>query len=301
MRKIKVFLKRNKPFVLVVLVLIFANLGLYFFTVEKIKLGDLRVYFLDIGQGDAIFIETPTGKQVLIDGGPSRSIVQKLSEIMPAWDRSIDLVILTHPEFDHLTGLLEVLKRYKISGIVDTDIGCSTPFCLEWEKLKKKEKAVLIKAVIGQEIILDRYTKMEILHPFGYLNGSNVSKKNNYSIVAKLIFTNPISNNMKESFLFTGDIEKGVEEKLILAGLDLGSDFLKVPHHGSKTSSTENFLKAVSPEAAFIIAGFKNRYHHPHEVVLDRLENLSIKYYRTDIDGDILVECDLSLLCQVKN
>lgn len=301
MRKIKFFFRKNKYLVLTILALVFLNLWLYFFIAQGSEPGNLKVYFLDVGQGDSTFIETPQGRQILIDGGPSKIVVQKLSEIMPSWDRSIDLIILTHPELDHIAGLIEVLKRYKVFGIVDSGIKCLTPFCLEWKKLKSKENAILIKPFLGENIILDKYTKLVFLHPFSDLQNQEFPKKNDSSIVAKLIFSNPDYPGNKKTFLFTGDIEKNIEQKLIMAGLDLDSDFLKIPHHGSKTSSTEDFLKKVSPQSAFIMVGLKNRYGHPNESVLKRLENYGIKYYRTDIDGRILVKCNLSLLCQIKN
>ena len=254
---------------------------------------ELNIYFFDVGQGDSIFIETENGKQILIDGGPSNSVIQRLSEVMSFWDRTIDLAILTHPDADHLTGLLEVLKRYKVKAVLETGIECGKPDCLAWTEAKKKEKAVNLAARLGQEIVFDKNTRIIVLHPFEYLNGQKVSKTNNSSVVAKLVYGD-------YSFLLTGDIEEQVERKLVLAGIDIDSDYLKIPHHGSKTSTSEKLLESVSPLMAFISLGLNNRYGHPHEDMVSRLENKGIRYYRTDELGTILLSCKLNSPCLVK-
>ena len=253
----------------------------------------LKVYFFDVGQGDSIFIETEEKKQILIDGGPDNKVVQKLSEAMPFWDRTIDLVILTHTDKDHIFGLLEVLKRYRVKGIVETGIECGKAECLAWKELKEKEKAPIIFVKLGDSLVFDENTKILILSPFAGLAGEKISKANNTSIVAKLSYGN-------HGILFTGDIEKQIEEKMILAGVDIDSDYLKIPHHGSKTSSTEYFLEKVSPLLAFISLGKDNSYGHPHQEVIDRLEKRNIKYYRTDELGTILLSCKLNSPCQIE-
>ncbi|MBI2003477.1 MAG: MBL fold metallo-hydrolase [Parcubacteria group bacterium] len=266
------------------------NLFLLFF-IENDKLNGLKVYFFDVGQGDSVFIETGDGKQVLIDGGPDNKVIQRLSEVMPFWDRTIDIIILTHPDQDHIAGLPEVLKRYKVRGIVETGIECQKPECLIWKKLKEKEGAAKISARLGDKLVLDENTRLLFFNPFDDLSGEKVSKANNTSVVVKLIFGG-------YSFLLTGDIEKQIEEKLVLAGIDVDSDYLKIAHHGSKTSSAESFLDGVSPLLAFISSG--NRYGHPHQEVTERLESKVIKYYRTDESGTILLICKLNSPCQVK-
>ena len=255
--------------------------------------GELKVHFFDVGQGDAIFIEAPGGKQVLVDGGPDNSVIQKLSEVMPFWDRSIDLVLLTHHDADHLTGLIEVLKRYEVKGIIETGIQCEKADCLAWRQTKEKEKALNIAAKLGQEISIGENAKILILHPLEYLNGKEISKANNSSVVAKLIYGD-------HSLLLTGDIEEQVERKLVLSEINIDSDYLKVPHHGSKTSTGGQFLEGVSPLMAFISLGLDNRYGHPHDEVTGRLEKRNIRYYRTDIDGDIVLICEPKEPCQVK-
>ena len=264
------------------------------FFVSRAARDGLKVYFFDVGQGDSIFIETENKKQILIDGGPSNSVVNNLAEAMPFWDRTIDLVILTHPDKDHIAGLPEVLKRYWVKGIVETGIECEKAECLAWKELKEKEKATIIFPKLGDSLILDENTKILILSPFADIAGEKVSKANNTSIVAKLVYG-------EHSVLLTGDIEKQIEEKLVLAGVDIDSDYLKIPHHGSKTSTSEKFLDKISPELAFISLGLKNPYGHPHREVVERLEKRNIKYYRTDEVGTILLKCEISSLCRVEN
>ena len=263
------------------------------FAVESRGEDGLKVYFLNVGQGDSIFIETENKIQLLIDGGPDNKVIQKLSEVMSFWDRTIDFIVLTHPDHDHIGGLPEVLKRYKVKGIIETGIECKKPECFAWNELKKKEGAAIILAKLGDSINLDENTKIFIFNPFDDLSGRKVSKANNTSVVAKLIYGG-------YSFLLTGDIEKQTEEKLILAGIDIDTDYLKIPHHGSKTSSTEEFLESTSPLMAFISLGKNNSYGHPHEEVDSRLEKRNIKYYRTDELGTILLSCKLNSPCQVK-
>ncbi len=254
----------------------------------------LKVYFLDIGQGDSIFIETGNGIQILVDGGPDNTVIQELSEVMPFWDRTIDFIVLTHPDHDHVGGLPEVLKRYKVSGIIETGIECEKAECLVWQDLKKKENATIILARLGDSVIFDENTKIIFFNPFESVAGEKVSKANNTSLVAKLIYG-------EHSILLTGDIEKQIEEKLVLAGIDIDSDYLKLAHHGSKTSTADEFLDKVSPEIAFISLGLDNNYGHPHQEVIERLEKRNIKYYRTDASGTIELFCKLDSGCRVKN
>ena len=251
----------------------------------------LEVSFFDVGQGDAIFIETPQRHQILIDGGPDSKILEKLGENLPFWDRTIDLIILTHPEADHLAGLLEVLKRYKVENILWTGVLRDTAEFKEWQGLIEEEKikeGTKIKiAQAGQKIIcsgclLEQY--VEILSPLENLEGKEFKDSNNTSIIGRLVFG-------ENSFLFTGDIYKSVEKKLIENGANIHSDVLKISHHGSKTSSTEEFIKEVSPEIAVISVG-KNKYGHPYQETLETLTKYGIKILRTDLDSDIKIICD---------
>lgn len=242
--------------------------------------GLLHVYFLNVGQGDAIFIQAPNGNQVLVDGGPDSKVIQELAKVMPFHDRSIDLLVLTHPDADHITGLIEVLDRYEVEQILENPIKSNAAAYAKWNELKRE--ALVTEAGLGQKVWLDDGIALWVLFPVGT---TDQSKSNNNSIVIKLVYG-------EVSLLLTGDIEAKVERELLARGINVDSDLLKVPHHGSKTSTTKEFLDAVTPETAFIQVGVKNRYGHPHPTVLDRLEDYGIKYYRNDIDGLIELVID---------
>jgi len=277
---------KDRKLVWVVLTVLFClNLVAWVVVYDLVKPQPLEVVFFDVGQGDSIFIETPNGVQVLIDGGPTSVILEKLAEEMPFYDRTIDLIILTHPEHDHYFGLFEVLKRYEVKNILWTVIIRDTAEYQEWIRLIEEEGAEVGVVEAGQKIVLSEKIYLSILHPFENLENQKVKNANDTSIVASLFFGNV-------SFLFTGDIGKKVEARLVEQGIDLDSDVLKVCHHGSKTSSSLEFLEAVSPEVAVIQVGKDNSYGHPHPEVLARLEEFGIQVLRTDINGDIKIISD---------
>lgn len=246
----------------------------------------LEVVFFDVGQGDSIFIETPQGHQVLIDGGPSSVVLEKLAEETPFYDRSIDLIILTHPEHDHYFGLFEVLKRYEVENILWTGIIRDTAEYQEWIRLIDEEGANILIAKAGQKIILQKNPLifLEILHPFENLENQETKYTNDTSIIAELVFGSV-------SFLFTGDISKKVEKQLVDEYINLDTDVLKIAHHGSKTSSCSEFLETVSPEIAVISVG-ENRWGHPNQEVLENLQQFNIEILITRELGDIKIISD---------
>jgi len=277
---------RRKLNLLVVLFLISANVFVWQALFNLGLNNSLEVMFFDVGQGDAIFVKTPHGHQILIDGGPDSKILEKLAKEMPFWDKTIDLVVLTHPEKDHMAGLLKVLERYKVEQILWTGIVRNTADYNKWQELIKKEEAKITIAKVSKRVKAGRVS-LAILYPFESLEGEEFKNSNNTSIIAQLIFNN-------NSFLFTGDAAKSVEKKILSrckedVNCSLDSDVLKVSHHGSKTSTSEEFLKEVSPEIAVISCGKNNPYHHPHQEVLKNLEKFDIKILRTDQNGDIKV------------
>lgn len=238
------------------------------------------VTFFDVGQGDSIFMEAPNGNQVLIDGGPGDRILSKLGRVMPFWDRSIDLLILTHPHADHLDGTLEVLKRYDIGMVIESGVNHTIPEYEEWRKLLQEKRVEVIIAAAGQRVNLSRLSHLDILTPFNGFLGASPKNVHDAMIISKLRYGSTTA-------LLMGDAEKSLEYQLIFSGVDLKSDILKVGHHGSKTSTMEEFLKAVSPQIAVISVGRKNRYGHPYQEVLDRLRSFGTTVFRTDQDGDI--------------
>jgi len=278
--------KRTKRLVFVIFGCLFClNLlaGIAVYDLSRPQL--LEVVFFNVGQGDAIFIETSEKHQILIDGGPGSIILEKLAKELPFYDRSLDLVILTHPEKDHLAGLIEVLKSYKINKILWTGIVRDTFEWQKWEDLIKKEGAQIKIAKAGQRMILketDTPIFFDILYPFESLEGQEFKDSNETSIVGRLVLGT-------DSFLFTGDIGESTERKLI--DKNINSDVLKIAHHGSKYSSSGEFLEKVSPEIAAIQVG-KNSYGHPHPEVLAKLKQFGIQVLRTDKDGDIKIVSD---------
>jgi len=248
----------------------------------------LKVNFLDVGQGDSAFIQTPENHQILIDGGPGSTILGKLNAFLPFWDKTIDLVILTHPESDHMQGFLDILQRYKADYILWTGVEKLTPEYNKWISILEKQKkmgAEIIIADANQEIKAGDVL-IDTLYPLENLEGKELKNTSNDTcIVSKLVFG-------KNSFLFTGDISSAAEKELVNNKSDLQSDVLKVAHHGSKYSTSDIFLSVAKPKVAVISVGAKNTYGHPTSEVLQRLEKFGIKVFRTDKDGDVKMESD---------
>ncbi len=249
----------------------------------------LKVDFLDVGQGDSVFIQTPENHQILIDGGPDSSLLRKLSVVMPFWDRTFDLVVLSHPESDHMQGLLEALQSYKADYILWSGVKkVNSPEYDKWISILDKQQKMGAKILIaqaGQEIKAGNVL-IETLYPFESLEGKEMKKTSNDScVVAKLIYG-------KDSFLFVGDISSVAEKELADSKENIKSEVLKVAHHGSKYSTSDLFLENVRPEVAVISVGAKNTYGHPTLEVLQRLEKSGIKMFRTDKDGDIMFVSD---------
>jgi len=269
-------------------IVIFLCLSVFTFSIYSIareKDGLLKVYFFNVGQGDAIWIEAPNGNQVLIDGGPDNAVLQRLGETMPFYDKNIDMVVATHSDADHITGLIGVLDRYEVENIVYSNIVRKSSLYDAWQEAVEKEGANIIDPVAGKVIDLGNKVTLTILHPAESLDGVAKEKVNNDSVVLTLKYG-------ETQILLTGDIEAKAERQIILSGADIDADILKVAHHGSKTSTLDEFLYEVSPKVAVIQVGANNRYGHPTQEVLSRLENFGVKLYRTDIDGNIKVTSD---------
>jgi competence protein ComEC len=243
----------------------------------------LHVSFLDVGQGDAILIQTPNGQDILIDGGPDpQKINLELSERLPFWDRTMDLVVSTQPQADHVTGLVEVLQRYRVEQVLDPGVSYDSVIYQEYIRLIEDEEIEYNVARAGQEIDLGSGVKMEVLNPSESLWEGTSDDVDNNGVVLRLSWNNV-------SFLFTADIRAEAEFELIMQRANLKSTVLKIGHHGSKTSTTSQFLAAVDPEVAVICVGANNTFGHPSaEVVgrlIDRLGEGSV--YRTDEDGTV--------------
>jgi len=238
---------------------------------------------LDIGQGDALFIESPTGTQVLVDGGPPKKILNQLSRVMSPFDRSIDAFIITNPDADHISGFLDVLKIYKVEKVFEPGTLTDSKVYQNLKNEIKKNNIPVVLAKRGMKLNLGGGVFIDILFP-----DRNVSAwtTNDGSIVAKLSYGNT-------SVMLTGDATIKTEE-IVLAENSvarLNSDILKVGHHGSRTSTSAEFVKAVSPTYAFISDGKDNKYGHPHQDTLDTLTQFGVKIFRTDLLGAIIMKC----------
>ena len=217
----------------------------WFIPVSQSEAGSryLEVHYLDIGQGDSFLIETPNGRQVLIDGGPNAIVLQRLSEVMDFGDHTIDMVVGTHPDKDHIGGLSDVLKKYDVGTILTTENKNDTQASALYDQLKQKEGADVINARRGQMFILDASTTLRVLFPDR--DPTNM-ESNESSIVLQLRYGS-------STFLFTGDSPEKIEHYLVsIEGNGLKSDVLKAGHHGSRTSTSEEYLDAVNPEYAII-------------------------------------------------
>lgn len=238
------------------------------------------IVFLDVGQGDSMFIHTRNGYQMLIDGGPDAGVLEALGRVMPFWDKSIDVVMLTHPDKDHVGGLLDVLSRYHVDTVVWTGVKKNSSEARLWERLAQNARQEIAFAPLRIQFSQNEY--MDVLHPFRSVEGVEMKVVNDTSIVAKLRMGSV-------EVLFTGDISNAAEKEIVAARTDVSAGILKVPHHGSKTSSSSLFLEAVRPYLAIIEAGEGNSYGHPTEETLARLERYGIQVLRTDLAGDIRV------------
>ncbi|MCD6550616.1 MBL fold metallo-hydrolase [bacterium] len=276
--------KIERHFCLLISVLVLINILVWISVYDLSQPQYLEVSFFDVGQGDSIFIETPLGHQILIDGGPDSTVLEKLANEMPFWDKEIDLVILTHPEHDHISGLIDVLESFEVKNILWTGVKRNNYEYNEWKKRVREENSNVVIAQSDQ-CIRSGDVFLFVLWPDENLENKEVKNINNSSIVMRLVFG-------RVSFLFEGDAFKSVEKKLIEKNKELKSNVLKVAHHGSKTSTGEEFLKEVFPEVAVIEVGKNNRYGHPHQEILDELEKYGIKILRTDRDGDIKIISD---------
>ncbi len=284
-------MKYSKRYLLFVplFILFLVTLGIYSTVSSKREETKyLTVAFLNIGQGDAIYIEASNGKQMLIDGGPDAKVIQKLAEVMPFGDRSIDVLVETHADSDHITGFSYVLDDYKVSDIIENGVPSKNRIYQKIEQKVKKDKVKKIIANNKMRIILDkdRNIYFDILFPDKDISKSKLTS-NDGSIVGKLVYG-------KESFMLTGDATIYTENMINWNENNnfLHSQVLKLGHHGSKTSSSVLWLKDVKPQIAIISVGRNNRYNLPNPKILNRLKNLHIPYLETFKEGNIIFETD---------
>ncbi len=236
----------------------------------------LKVWFLDVGQGDAILVETPGGEQVLIDGGPSRKVLQKLGGILWPWDRTIEAMVLTHPDADHVTGLAAVAEYYDVGVLYESGRRGSAGADGVLDRLV--ETQVPVRA--GNTFTVGG-VQFDVLWPVA--DPATYDESNDASVVLLLTYG-------ETSVLLTGDIEAEGERAFART---LGAvDVLKVGHHGSTSSTDPALLAAARPRYAVIPVGRENRYGHPTDLVLSRLASFGVRVFRTDRDRDVLLVSD---------
>ncbi|MES2223385.1 MAG: MBL fold metallo-hydrolase [Patescibacteria group bacterium] len=245
--------------------------------------GRLFISFLNIGQGDAIYIEAPNGRQIMIDGGPDEVVLRELGKVMPTFDRSIDAILITNPDKDHIGGFINIMEKYKVDDIIEPGTISPSDTYKTVENLSKEKGLQKTIARRGMDIMLDkeRNIYLHILFP-----DHDVSKlsTNDGSIVAKLVYGDT-------SVLLQGDAPQSVEKYLLyLNSSELDTDILKAGHHGSRTATSKEYVEAASPEYAVISCGVDNKYGHPHKETLDTLNSLSVPILRTDTMGRISFE-----------
>lgn len=263
--------------------ILFAANFFIWYAVSAESRGTLTVAFLDVGQGDAIFIESPTGKQIILDGGPDGSVLSRIGALMPFYDRSIDMLIVSNPDKDHFAGFIDVLKNYEVGGIMEPGTIPDTEIYKIFKEFVREEGVTSVLARRGMIIDLGGGVNLQILFPDRDVSGLSI---NDGSIIAKLVYGNT-------SLLLMGDAPQNIEKYLVsLDGGNLDVDILKLGHHGSKTSSGDALLSVSSPEYAVISASKSNRYGHPHKEVLDRLTKYNISALGTYQEGTIVFESD---------
>jgi len=241
------------------------------------------VHFLDVGQGDAVLLQTPDGYEVLIDGGKSSAVLQQLAAEQSWGDRSIDVVIATHPDTDHVGGLVDVLQRHKVDMIVQTQAQSDSPAAIAFSTAVVAEHAIEEYAQAGQVIQIGASTTIEILSPASETNNWD---SNAASVVVRVVYG-------ETAFMLTGDAPAGVENYLVGAyGAELRADVLKLGHHGSKTSTSELFLDTVQPQYAVVSASLDNSYGHPDQSVMQRVFAREIQTSHTGTDGTVTFYSD---------
>ena len=274
-------MKSNKviQFIVAIAVLLLITFGASQYQAVENSDGSLRLWILDVGQGDSILIDTPGHQQILVDGGRGSAVLSELSKALPITDKEIDLVISTHDDADHMGGLNEVFKHYRVDKVWLTGAVGTTKTYQTFLSLIAEKQIPTEKVTAGSKVSFGPLQGI-VISPLQSYDGITPDSQNSTSIVMFWQYGT-------ETFLLTGDAEIPQEQAMIARGVLRHADILKISHHGSRTASSEEFLKIVSPKITAISAGKGNSYGHPHQEVIDRLKLLNIPVLRTDQDGAI--------------
>lgn len=277
-KKVTTIVNEYGKIIFLVVVLSIGLMSLYLIVSHVIP-SKLRVSFLDVGQGDAILIQTPSGRSVLIDGGATNIILARIASEMSYFDNDIDVMVATHPDADHVTGLIPVLEKYKIAMVVVSPVEGSTKVFDDLNVHISDEHADVYVAHAGDVIDFHDGVIAQILYPPLSYRGKK-SDTNDASVSMVITYGD-------ESFLLTGDLPSNDESKLITESLPKNITVYKVGHHGSKYSSGEHLLSYIKPEYAVVSAGKDNKYGHPNPEAIERLQKYSQEIISTIDKGTI--------------
>ncbi len=264
-------------------ILLLASITVWQAVYRQIPTNILTTAFLNVGQGDSIFIESPTHHQMIIDGGPNAAILSEIAKLMPWYDRYIDVLMISSPDVDHYGGFIDLLKRYDVGLIIEPGTNGGSPSYKVLEDLIKQKNIKKVIARRGQSIEIGGGAHFDVLFP-----DRDVAKleTNTSSIIGQLVYGS-------STVMFTGDAPSATEEYVtLLDGARTKSDILKAGHHGSRTSASESFISTVTPKCAVISAGLNNKYGHPHQETLDLFKKLNIIPLITFNLGTIIFKSD---------
>ncbi|HBA36550.1 TPA: hypothetical protein DCZ15_01595 [Candidatus Falkowbacteria bacterium] len=277
-QKIRRRRRKWRPVFLTVVAILLFFIAKSAFNVVRLSTHGPEVHFFDIGQGDAALIKAPDGQTVLLDGGPDNSVLRRLGDSLPFYRRRLDFVIFSHYHDDHITGLVEVLQRYRVGKLIFAPPERESPI-LEalWETAAERRVEMLpVENMIRLSFTPD--CTLDLLNP----NSLGITADDNNSLYARFVCD-------KQSVLFTGDNSAKAEKALLVSGWPLSAEVLKASHHGSKTANSEEFLRAVNPNLLVISVGEDNRFGHPHPLILERAVDLGISVKRTDELGSLKI------------
>lgn len=260
-------------------------LALFLFTSSSVLLNlnfivhanQFTLKFIDIGQGDAVLVRTPTNCTMFIDGGSLNNLTDQIHKHLPPTEQKIDLMVLTHPHLDHMGGLIQLLNRYQVENLFTTGVTYPSSFYNEFNRRIADTNVVYPR--MGEQYNLCGVI-IDVIYPDKSLIGKEIDNVNNASIVLQLTIDN-------SKIYLSGDAEEEVEEEILEFDLDLKSDIMKAGHHGSETSNTKAMLNVVDPEVLVIQSGEGNQYDHPHYETIAKANELGIKVRRNDNEGTI--------------
>ncbi len=265
----------------ILLLLIIFNLTLVGIILHEDREGILKFEVLDIGQGDALWIESPTGTQVLVDGGPNNALMKEIPNVIPWYDRHIDMLVVTNPDKDHFEGFISLLKKYSVDVVLEPGTKNNTGTYNTFEKEVADRKIPKILAHSGQVIDLGGGAYLQVLFPDRDVSGLS---SNDGSIVMRLVYGDT-------SVMLQGDSTAKIEDYLMALGTTtLKSTILKAGHHGSRTSSVKEYVSVISPQLTVASSGINNDYGHPHKETVKTMNDLKIPFYDTCNNGRIVFE-----------